>query len=177
MWLLNLFTLGVFFACNQYSLPPPPMLMLLMLLLLPSTAGAGSGRLIIMAQTQRVFKLPTGAGASETCVITVADQTVCHNDFFFCFQDRGVSRSSPALGFSLPTAVSPPLSCFLSLSQMDVAECRRRGCRVHTFSSLLLFIRITVASQEESARCLQVKEETLRCSLQKAELFILAYRG
>lgn len=134
MWLLNLFTLGVFFACNQYSLlpPPPPVL-----LLLQSTTGAGSGRLIIMTQTQRVFKLTTGAGASETCVITVADQTPGHNDFFSCFQDRGVSRLPLALGLSSLAAVSPPLSCFLSLSQMNVAERQRRDCRVHTFSSPL----------------------------------------
>lgn len=45
MWLLNLFTLGVFFPCNQYSL------------LLQCTAGTGNDRVTRMIQTQRVFEL------------------------------------------------------------------------------------------------------------------------
>lgn len=59
MWLLNLFTLGVFSLCNQYRL------------LLQCTAGTGTDRVTRMIQTQRVFKLSANTAATETTIITV----------------------------------------------------------------------------------------------------------
>lgn len=92
-WLLNLFTLGVFSLCNQYSL------------LLRRTAGAGNGRVTRMIQTQRVFKLSTNAGACETSIVTATDKTVGITTSF-CFQDRDLLRSSSAQSLSSLSTVS-----------------------------------------------------------------------
>lgn len=89
---LNVFTLGVLLACNQYSLPPPlpppP-------LLLSTTGAPAAADFIRMAQTQRVPAPLAGA-----------DQTAGDNDF--CrFQDRDILESSPVRGLSSPPIVSP----------------------------------------------------------------------
>lgn len=59
MWLLNLFTLGVFSLCNQYSL------------LLQRAAGTGNDQVTTMIQTHGVFKLSAYTGTTETTIITV----------------------------------------------------------------------------------------------------------
>lgn len=93
MWLLNLFTLGLFSLCNQYSL------------LLQRTAGAGNSRVSRMIQTQRCVQT-VSAAARGTSVITVTDKAANITAFFFYFQDRGVPRSLSTQSFSSLSTVS-----------------------------------------------------------------------
>lgn len=61
-WLLNLFTLGVFSLCNQYSL------------LLQCAAGTGNDQVTAIIQAHGVFKLSANTGTTQT-IITVTDQS------------------------------------------------------------------------------------------------------
>lgn len=69
MWLLNLFTLGVFSFCNQYSL------------LLQCTAGTGNDW-VYKNDLNSEFNLSTNSETTRTTVIIVSDESVRITTYF-----------------------------------------------------------------------------------------------